>query len=172
MPHRVGAYAPSCDLLSRGRRQPDGDRLSAAVDVQLRVGAVEVVLDRTFRQEQMLGDPLVGHTGRCQVEDLSLPFRDPRTQRVARNVMSGRIEHDIGGFLTEHQASVAAGLNGAGHLVDAQLTVNQVASRSRVECLADSAGVSIRSEHNDRGVGTQFWEDVKSAAPRRHGNVK
>jgi len=52
VPQRVGAGALSCGLLVRRRwRQPDGDRLGATVDLNLGVGAVEIIFDGSLGQK-------------------------------------------------------------------------------------------------------------------------
>ena len=52
LPHRVGAGALSCGLLvGRRWRQPDGDRLGATVDLNLGVGAVEIIFDGSLGQK-------------------------------------------------------------------------------------------------------------------------
>ena len=52
VPQRVGAGALSCGLLvGRRWRQPDGDRLGATVDLNLGVGAVEIIFDGSLGQK-------------------------------------------------------------------------------------------------------------------------
>ena len=141
------------------------------MDLNLGVGAVEVIFDGSLRQKKLPGDLSVGHTGCGKIQDLGLPVGNLVSQGIG-HVLCGRVQHDVSRFSTEHQAATAAGLDSSGHLVDAQLAMDQIAPRTGVECPADTARVTIRGEHDDRCVTGKLGKDIKSAAPGRHRDVK
>ena len=97
----------------------------------------------------MLGDLGVGHAGCGEIQDLGLPLRNLFSQRIVGGIGSVRIEYHVCRFPTKNESAVTAGLDGACHLVDAQLTMDQIAPGAGVECLTDATGVSIRGEHDD-----------------------